>query len=185
MRRLGERLGVEAMSLYNHVVNKDDVLDGMEDAVLGEIELPADGIDWKVAMRQRAVSFRAVLSRHPWSASLIGTRVHPGPATLSYANWMLGCLRRAGFTPEVAARAFWVLDSYIYGFVTQQSSLTLEEAASKEASEYTRSLPAEDYPYLVEAAVGYAAGPGWDFDDEFRFGLELILEALDRRIIPS
>ena len=81
----------------------------------------------------------------------------------------------------MAARAFWVLDSYIFGFVTQQASLGLEGSASAEAGEYTRSLPAEQYPYLVEASLNYAAGPGWDFDDEFRFGLDLILEALDRR----
>jgi AcrR family transcriptional regulator len=185
MRRLGERLGVEAMSLYNHVANKDDILDGIADKVLGEIELPAPSDDWKTAMRQRAKSVRDVLSLHPWAAALTGTRVRPGPATLRYADWVLGCLRRAGFTPDLAARAFWVLDSYIYGFVTQQASLGLEGSASAEQGEYTRSLPAEQYPYLVEASVNYAAGPVWDFDDEFLFGLDLILEALDRRIIPS
>lgn len=182
MRRLGERLGVEAMSLYNHVANKDSLLDGMTDIVLGEIELPAAGVDWKTSMRQRAFSIREVLSRHPWVAALIGTRTHPGPATLRYADWVLGRLRTAGFTPDLAMRAFWVLDSYIYGFVTQQASLGLQGPDSAEASAYTRGLPAEQYPHLVEAAVTYADGSGWDFDEEFGFGLELILEALGRRL---
>ena len=180
MRRLGERLGVEAMSLYNHVANKDSLLDGMADVVLGEIELPANGANWKTAMRQRAFSVRKALTRHPWAAILIGTRAHPGPATLRYSDWVLGCLRTAGFTPDIAIRAFWVLDAYIYGFITQQASLGLEGPDSAEAGEYTRSLPAEQYPYLVEAAVTYGDGSGWDFDEEFGFGLELILEALER-----
>ena len=181
MRRLGERLGVEAMSLYNHVANKDDLLDGMEDAVLGEIDLAEERADWKTAMRQRAVSVREVLSRHPWSAALIGTRTRPGPEALRYADRVLGCLRTAGFAPDLAQRAFWVLDAYIYGFVTQQANLGMEEGTAAEAGEYTRSLPAREYPYLVEASMHYAEGPGWDFDEEFAFGLELILEGLERR----
>jgi AcrR family transcriptional regulator len=181
MRRLGERLGVEAMSLYNHVANKDSLLDGMEDAVLGEIPLPADTSDWKTAMRRRAVSFREVLSRHPWSAALIGTRAHPGQEALRYADWVLGCLRRAGFESDLAQRAFWVIDAYIYGFVTQQASLGMDEGTAEEAGEYTRSLPMEEYPYLVEASLRYAEGPGWDFDQEFRWGLDLLLDSLDSR----
>jgi len=124
------------------------------------------------------------LSRHPWVAALTGARSHPGPATLRYADWVLGCLRRAGFAPDLASRAFWVLDSYIYGFVSQEASLASGGSAAAEQGEYTRSLPAEQYPHLVEASVQYAAGPGWDFDDEFGFGLELILEALERRLNP-
>jgi AcrR family transcriptional regulator len=184
MRRLGKRLGVEAMSLYNHVVKKDDIVDGISELVLAEIELPALGDDWKAAMRLRADSFREVLSRHPWLAQA-ETRSHPGPATLRYADWVLGCLRRAGLSPDMAARAFWILDSYIYGFVSQKATLDSAGPAAAEQGEYTRSLPAEQYPYLVEASVTYSSGPGWDFDHEFRFGLDLILEALDRQIIPS
>lgn len=184
MRRLGERLGVEAMSLYNHVANKDSLLDGMENAVLSEVELPAVDADWKSAMRRRAVSFREALSRHPWAAALIGTRAYSGPATLRYSDWVLGCLRRAGFGPDMASRAYWVIDSYIVGFGIQQATVGLIEPSADEAGEYTRSLPVEQYPYLVEASVTYAEGSGWDFDEEFLRGLDLILEALER-IIPS
>ena len=129
MRRLGERLGVEAMSLYNHVANKEDLLVGMADTVLSEVELPAEGVDWKTAMRRRAVSVREVLVRHPWAAVLIGALPRPGPATLRYTDSVLGSLRRAGFTPDMASRAFWMLDSYIYGFARQQSNVQLQEAA--------------------------------------------------------
>ncbi|OFW61427.1 MAG: hypothetical protein A2133_06250 [Actinobacteria bacterium RBG_16_64_13] len=180
MRRLGERLGVEAMSLYNHVANKEDVLVGMADTVLSEVELPAEGVDWKMAMRRRAVSVREVLVRHPWAAVLIGMLPHPGPATLRYVDSVLGSLRRAGFTPNMASRAFWVLDSYIYGFARQQSNVQLQQAADPDSPQATRDLPPETYPHLVEAAVSYAAGPGWNIEDEFAFGLEMILEGLDR-----
>ena len=185
MRRLGERLGVEAMSLYNHVANKEDIMDGIADAVLDSIELPSDCADWKDAMRRRAASLRTVLSQHPWAAALAGTRSRPGPVTLRYADWVLGCLRRAGFSPDMVSRAFWVLDSYIYGFVSQEATLASAGPAAEEQGEYTRSQPVEEYPYLIEASKTYAAGPGWDFDEEFAFGLDMILEALDRQLNPS
>ncbi len=182
MRRLGERLGVEAMSLYNHVTNKEDIVDGIAETVLLEIELPADAGDWRSAMRRRAVSVREVLSRHPWATNLIGNTAHPGEATLRYADWVLGCLMKAGFSADLAMRAFWIIDSYIFGFINQQASLGPE---SDEAGEHTRAQSADDYPYLIEASTTYAAGPGWDFDKEFIFGLDLILEALERRRVDG
>ncbi len=182
MRRLGERLGVEAMSLYNHVANKEDVLVGMADTVLSEVELPAEGVDWKTAMRRRAISVCEVLVRHPWAAVLIGTLPRPGPATLRYTDSVLGSLRRAGFTPSMASRAFWVLDSYVYGFARQQSNVQLQEAADPTSPQATRDLPPEIYPYLVEAAVSYASGPGWNTEEEFEFGLEMIIDGLERRL---
>ncbi len=140
MRRLGERLGVEAMSLYNHVANKEDLLVGMGDVILGEIELPPEDVDWKTAMRRRAVSARDVFVRHPW-AVVLSTRVRtPGPAALRYADSVLGSLIRAGFTPNMASRAFWVLDSYVYGFARQQSSL-LQEVSRPHERAGTASLP--------------------------------------------
>jgi AcrR family transcriptional regulator len=181
MRRLGERLGVEAMSLYNHVANKEDLLVGMGDIILSEIELPADDVDWKTAMRRRAVSARDVFVRHPWAAVLVDTRTHPGPAALRYADSVLGSLMRAGFTANTAARAFWVLDSYIYGSARQQSNVQAQEAADPTSAQATRELPPETYPYLVEAALSYASEPGWNTEDEFAFGLEMILEGLERR----
>jgi hypothetical protein len=122
-----------------------------------------------------------VLVRHPWAAVLIGSLPHPGPETLRYIESVLGSLRRAGFTPDMASRAFWVLDSYIYGFARQQSNVRLQEEADPTAPQATRDLPSETYPYLVEAAVSYAAGPGWNIEQEFEFGLEMILDGLERR----
>ena len=132
MRKLGEALGVEAMSLYNHVANKDELLDGMVDLVFSEIDLPSDGADWKTAMRERAVSARQALSRHPWAIGLMESRTSPGPATLRHHDAVIGSLREAGFSIAMAAHAFSALDSYIYGFALQEASLpfnTAEETA--------------------------------------------------------
>ena len=128
MRKLGEALGVEAMSLYNHVANKDDLLDGMVDHVFGEIDLPSGAIDWKTAMRDRAGSARQALSRHPWAIALMQSRAAPGPATLRHHDAVIGSLRGAGFSIEMAAHAFSVLDSYIYGFALQEASLPFDAA---------------------------------------------------------
>src|SRR5215831_16044757 len=123
MRKLGEALGVEAMSLYNHVASKNDLLDGMIDIVFGEIDLPSGDGDWKAAMRRRAISARQVLRRHPWAIGLMESRTSPGPATLRHHDAVLGCLRRAGFSIELTAHAYALLDSYIYGFALQEASL--------------------------------------------------------------
>jgi AcrR family transcriptional regulator len=107
MRKLGEAVGVEAMSLYHHVDSKDDLLDGMIDVVFSEIDLPS-GEDWKTAMRQRAISARRVLSRHGWAIGFMESRTSPGPATLRHHDAVIGCLRDAGFSIELAAHAFRV-----------------------------------------------------------------------------
>ena len=130
MRELGLRLGFEAMSLYNHVANKDDILDGMVDLVVSEIDLPSDTVDWKEAMRRRAISAQSVFSRHPWASALIDSRESSGPARLRYFDWMIGTLRRAGFTLEMTAHALSVLDSYIYGFGRQQLNVSPEGDAT-------------------------------------------------------
>jgi AcrR family transcriptional regulator len=182
MRRLGGRLGVEAMSLYNHVANKEDLLAGMADTILSEVELPAEDVDWKTVMRRRAVSVREMLVRHPWAAVLIGALPHPGPATLRYIDSVLGSLRNAGFTADMASRAFWVLDSYVYGFARQQSNVQLQLAADPTSPQATRELPPETYPHLVEAAVSFASGPGWNIEFEFEFGLGMILNGLERHM---
>src|SRR5438552_11601113 len=123
MRKLGDKLGVEAMSLYNHVANKDDILDGIIDLVFGEISLPPAGPHWKSAMRERAISAREALLRHPWATSLMQSRTKPGPATLRHHDSVLGSLRGAGFTVVMAAHAFSVIDGYVYGFALQQINL--------------------------------------------------------------
>ena len=129
MRKLGEVLGVEAMSLYNHVANKDQLLDGMVDLVFAEIDLPEGGADWKTAMRERAESARQALRRHPWAIALMSTRTSPGPATLRHHDAVIGSLRAAGFSIQLAAHAFSALDSYIYGFALQEATLPLGDTA--------------------------------------------------------
>ncbi len=182
MRELGLRLGVEAMSLYNHVANKDDILDGMVDLVVGEIDLPSGAVDWKEAMRRRAISAQSVFSRHPWASALIDSRESSGPARLRYFDWVLGTLRRAGFTPELAVRAFSVLDSYIYGFGRQQLNLSASGDVEPEelAEAFLRAIPADEYPYLREIVVDYAMDAGHDESADFEFGLDLILDGLQR-----
>jgi AcrR family transcriptional regulator len=180
MRKLGEALGVEAMSLYNHVGSKSDLLDGMVDIVFGEIDLPSGGGDWKAAMRRRAISARQVLRGHPWAIGLMESRTSPGAATLRHHDAVLGCLRRAGFSIELTAHAYALLDSYIYGFALQEASLpfgTGEEAAQV-AHQISAQFASGQYPYLTEMAVEHVLRPGYDFGDEFVIGLDLILDGL-------
>ena len=181
MRELGLRLGVEAMSLYNHVANKDDLLDGMVDLVVGEIDLPARAADWRDAMRQRALSARAVFARHPWASALIDSRESSGPARLRYLDWVLGNLRRAGFPIATALRAFSLLDSYVYGFGRQQRNMAAGGGAEPEemAEAFVLALPADEYHYLREA-VDHAMRAGYDDAADFEFGLDLILDGLQR-----
>jgi len=180
MRKLGEALGVEAMSLYNHVASKSDLLDGMIDIVFSEIDLPSGGGDWKAAMRRRAISARQVLRRHPWAIGLMESRTSPGPATLRHHDAVLGCLRRAGFSVELTAHAYALLDSYIYGFALQEASLpfgTGEEAAQV-AHQISAQFASGQYPYLTEMATEHVLRPGYDFGDEFVIGLDLVLDGL-------
>jgi len=182
MRKLGEALGVEAMSLYNHVANKEDLLDGMIDVVFAEIDLPTGWPGWRAAMRQRAISARRVLSRHGWAIGLMESRSSPGPATLRHHDAVIGCLRDAGFSIELAAHAFSVLDSYIYGFALQERSLpfpTPKQTADL-AQDILASFPADKYPHLAELTARHVLQPGYDYGDEFEFGLDLILDGLER-----
>jgi AcrR family transcriptional regulator len=186
MRKLGERLGVEAMSLYKHVSNKDDLVDGMVDSVFREIELPSERVDWSTAMRQRAFSVRQVLARHPWATPLMQSRSNPGPATLRHHDTVIGTLRAAGFSVALTAHAFSALDSYIYGFAQQERSLPFETPAQTAAlAEIILSkLPADMYPHLRELTSAYVLQPGYDYGNEFAFGLDLILDGLQRALAP-
>jgi len=182
MRKIGLELQVEAMSLYNHIANKDDILDGMVDLVFSEIALPSERVDWKTAMRQRAISARDVLLRHPWATSLMQSRTKPGPATLRHHDWVIRVIREAGFTIDMTAHAFSVMDGYIYGFALQQMNLpyhTTEENAEF-AGNLIRQLPADKYPYLAEMIIAHAMKPGYDYAEEFEFGLDLILDGLEK-----
>jgi AcrR family transcriptional regulator len=181
MRRLGQELGVEAMSLYNHVANKDDILDGIVDLVFSEIALPAGGADWKLAMRERANSAHEALLRHSWAPSLMQSRTRPGPATLRHHDSVLGRLRNAGFTLVMAAHAVSVIDGYIYGFALQQINIPLQSREQvAEVGESILRQMAGEYPHLAEMITKHAMKPGYDYGREFEFGLDLILNGLER-----
>lgn len=180
MRRLGQDLQVEAMSLYNHIAGKEDILDGIVDLVFSEIAVPSDVTDWRTSMRRRAISAREVLIRHPWATSLMQSRTKPGPATLRHHDAVIGSLRKAGFTIDMAAHAFSVVDGYIYGFALQQVNLPSRSSAESAelAESILRELPADTYPHLAEMIVDHALKPGYDYAQEFEFGLDLILDGV-------
>ncbi|MGP3633093.1 TetR/AcrR family transcriptional regulator [Streptomyces sp. 24-1644] len=184
MRKVAEQLGVEAMSLYHHVANKDEILDGIVNLVFGEIELPHDAADWKSAMRRRAVSARAVLSRHTWALGLLESRRNPGQATLRHHDWVIGRLRGAGFSIAESAQAFSTLDSYVYGFVLQESSLPFDTSQDLEdvAETIMEQLPADTYPHLTEMITDHALRPGYAYANEFEPGLDLILDGLEGQL---
>jgi AcrR family transcriptional regulator len=182
MRRLGQELGVEAMSLYNHVANKEALLDGMVDVVFSEIPLPSGTDSWKAAMRQRAIAVRAALSRHRWAIGLMESRTTPGPATLRHHDAVIGCLRGAGFAIDLVAHAFSVLDSYIYGFALQERSLPFHtpEESSRLAQAMLAQFPTDEYPHLTELTIQHVLQPGYAYADEYEYGLDLILDGLER-----
>src|SRR5438132_7094076 len=186
MRKLGHKLGVEAMSLYNHVRNKVDMLDGMVDVVFGEIDLPANGIDWRTAMRQRAISARQALSRHPWAIGLMESRATPGPATLRHHDAVLGSLRTAGFSVDLAAHAYSILDGYTYGFTLTELTLPFRNSEIAEvAGNIMEGFRPGDYPHLAEMAVDRAMKPGYNYGDEFEYGLDLILDGIESAQSPA
>jgi AcrR family transcriptional regulator len=186
MREVASRLGVEAMSLYNHVPSKDDILDGMVDLVIERIELPSDVAGWREAMRRRAVSAHQVFGEHPWVPILIDSRESSGPSRLLYLDWVLGVLMKAGFSPVGASRAFSLLDSYIYGFGIQQFNISAADDASPEqmAEAFLASIPAEKYPNLNRMA-SHAMESGYDAEADFDFGLDIILDGLERILDES
>jgi AcrR family transcriptional regulator len=179
MRRLGEQVGLEAMSLYRHVRNRDDVLDAMTDVVFGEIAVPVDEPDWRMAMRVRAASMRDALRRHPWAVGLLESRSQAGPANLRHHDAVLGVLERAGFSARSAMRAYNLLDSYIYGFAIQERTMAVAtpEAMAEIGGEIVARMPADALPYL--SALGRELfKSGFDYADEFAFGLDVILDGL-------
>lgn len=183
MRNLAGKLGVEAMSLYNHVKDKDEILDGIVDTVIAEIDLPVPGEAWKAAMRRRALSARQMFKRHPWAIALMESRRNPGPASLRYYDAVLGCLREAGFSVAMAGHAFSAIDSYIYGFALQELKMPFDtsEELAQLADEILETLPTKQYPHFSEFILKHALKPGYAFANEFEYGLDLILEGFARR----
>jgi AcrR family transcriptional regulator len=182
MRKLGQALGVEAMALYYHFANKERVLDGIVDLAFGEIELPAIGADWKTAMRRRAISVRDALLRHRWAIGLMESRTNPGSANLRHHDAVIGCLRAAGFDMAMAAHAYSLLDSYIYGFALTKMNLPFDTTTdiAEMAESMLEPFPLGEYPNLADFITGHAMKPGYDYADEFEYGLDVILDGLDR-----
>jgi AcrR family transcriptional regulator len=181
MRKLGHELGVEAMAIYHHFANKERVLDGIVDLVFDEIELPAAGADWKTAMRQRAISVRDAMARHRWAIGMMESRREPGPANLRHHDAVIGSLLAGGFDMTMAAHAYALLDSYIYGFALTHMNLPFENADDAAAIAESMVQPFEPgaYPNLV-AMIEHGMQPGYDFGSEFGYGLDLILDGLER-----
>jgi AcrR family transcriptional regulator len=181
MRKLAQGLGVEAMSLYNHVVNKDDILNGIVDIVEGDIDLPSPGADWKSALRRTAMSANDVFSRHPWAASLTLSSTGTRPARWRYMNALLGCLRQAGFSAEMTDLAYHALESHIAGFTLWAGQLQVEdEDLPALAASFLDELPVDDLPYLVEHVHQHLEERSPENEGAFAFGLDLILDGLER-----
>lgn len=181
IRSLALELGVKPMSVYHHVASKGEILDALVDVVFGEIALPVPGQAWRPEMHRRAHSAREVLARHRWAIGMLESRTSPGPSNLRHHDTVLATLREAGFSAEMTAHAYALLDSYVYGFALQEASLPFEGPGSvADVAEPMMELMATgDYPHLVEMATSYYLQPGYDFADEFQFGLDLVLDGLE------
>ena len=181
MRKLGQELGFEAMSLYNHVANKDDLINGLLDLVLAECELPTTAGDWDVAVRRSAISVHDALRRHQWACPLLMTPGRIRPVRLQYMDALLGCLREAGFSAETTFTAYHVLDGHILGFSLWEASHTYPDIDLEEMAERFRStITTDTYPHLYEhAEQHFTDGPHREVR-AFEFGLDLILDGLKK-----
>lgn len=182
MRKLGQELGVEAMALYYHFANREEIVDGLVDLVFAEVELPAADGDWRPAMRRRAISLRDALLRHRWAIGLMEARRNPGPANLRHHDAMVGSLRSAGFDMAMVAHAYAVLDAYVYGFALTKMTLPFDATTdmNEMADTILAPFPASEYPNLVAFITDHAARPGYDFAAEFEYGLDVVLDGLER-----
>lgn len=180
IRSLAEQLGTKPMSVYHYVKNKDEILDGIVDIVFSEIELPEPGRDWRSEIRRRTASARSVLRRHPWAIPLMQSRTSPGPATLRHLDANIGTLRGGGFSVALTAHAYALIDSYLYGFALSESSLPINgpESVTDVAESIMEHVAVETYPHLTEFSVEHVMKPGYDFGNEFEFGLDLVLDGL-------
>jgi AcrR family transcriptional regulator len=182
MRSLGQELGVGPMALYRHVANKDDLVDGIVDLVFVEIGPPTSGADWKTAMRERAISVRDALLRHRWAIGMLESRRNPGPANLRHHDAVIGNLLAAGFDMAMAAHAYSLLDAYIYGFALTKMSLPFDSTSeiAEVAQTMLQPFPLNAYPNLAAFITEHAMKPGYDYGDEFEYGLDIILDGLER-----
>jgi len=184
MRNVGKALGVEAMSLYHHMAGKEALLDALVEWVFAGIDLPRRGEPWRTAMRRRASSARERLAAHPWAIGLLESRTRPGPMLLRHHDAVLGSLRAGGFSVADAAHAFSVIDAYVFGFVVTEVNLPFDSPADVEeiAAGMMATMAPGEYPHLAELIESHALRPGYDHTAEFGFGLELILDGLERLV---
>lgn len=184
MRRVGKELGVEAMSLYHHVTGKEELLDLLTDRVFAQIALPEPDEGWREGMVRRASSAREELVAHPWALGLIESRSAPGPALLRHHDAVIGCLRCGGFSVRLASHAFSVIDAYVYGFALTEQTLPFDPAAQTAAGDFAAGVEPllAEYPHLAELVTELTDGGDYVFSDEFRYGLDVILDELDRRL---
>jgi AcrR family transcriptional regulator len=183
IRSLAQELDVKPMSVYHYVANKDDIIDGIVDLVYGEMDLPSAEGDWRTEMERRCSSARDVLGRHPWAIPLLQSRTAPGPATLRHLDALIACLRGAGFSIEMTAHALALIDSYVFGFALSEAALPIHgpEAVPEVAEAIMQRFATGAYPHLLEFSTEHVVKPGYDFGEEFDFGLGLVLDALTER----
>ncbi|MFT4228581.1 TetR/AcrR family transcriptional regulator [Micropruina sp.] len=182
MRNVGAELGVEAMSLYHHVANKAALLDGLADWVFEQFALPPVDSAWREAIAVRSASVRSVLTTHPWALGLVDSRSNPGPASLRHYDAVIGCLLRGGFSIATAARAFSVIDAYVYGFALTERNLPFDSASGANDFAATVTLPTEEYPHLAALVTSVTATDEYSFAAEFEVGLGIILDGLERQL---
>ena len=184
MRNVGAALGVQAMSLYHHVPNKDALLDALLEWVFARVELPVPGDDWRSGMTLRAQSVRDVLVAHPWALSLIETRSNPGLGQLRHHDAAFGCLREGGFSIDLAAEAISAIDAYVYGFALTENNLPFDAESGSAVTDFAQEvLPAlAEFPYLKELVVHLTSTGQYTFSDQFESGLDLILDQLTERL---
>lgn len=182
IRKLAEALGTKPMTIYHHVPSKDEIVDGMVEIVFSEIATPPEDEDWKPAMRIRCVSAREVINRHRWAAPLMESRTSPGPENLGHHEAVLACLRRGGLSWQMTAHAYAVLDAFVYGFAFQEATLPsqMDGEFVEVAQDIAAAFDPESFPHLVGFTVNHVFQPGYEFGDSFAFGLDLILDGLER-----
>ena len=183
MRRIAQELGVVPMALYKHVANKDEMLDGMVDVVVGEIDPPLEGADWKTAIRDRVLSARRALLRHPWASRVIESRTAPTPTVIGYMDEMIGILRKGGFSVDLTHHAMHAIGSRALGFSQELFDDTPDDPPEIQA--IAAQQMAEAYPYISEMAAAIShddasvVGQGCDDQFEFEFALDLMLDGLE------
>ena len=183
IRSLAQELGVKPMSVYHYVANKDEIIDGIVDLVYGEMELPSAEGDWRAEMHRRCTSAREVLGRHPWAIPLLQSRTAPGPATLHHHDAVIACLRGSGLSVEMTAHALALIDSYVFGFALSEAALPIHgpESVPEIAEAIMQRFATGAYPHLLEFSTEHVMKPGYDFGEEFEFGLGVVLDAFGER----